>query len=202
MPLNLETASSGDGDFLPNLRFKATGGVFFMTIKDADGAKEEKRFANGFKAIFDMPNVKTGWARYNSQFQDFRADPSLDNPAVMPAVPADGGDEKWSRAFQVHVFSKDTFNGVLEFTHKAITVTTAFSELYAAWESQSADGMVPVVEVKPDPKKVGEFYAPSWSIVKMIERPATLPDADAPVAVAPAAAPAPAPAAAPSDEEF
>ena len=63
--------------------------------------------------------------------------------------------------------------------------------------------MVPVVEVGGDPQKVGDYYAPTWSIIKMVKRPATLPDgaAPAPVAAAPvAAAPAPAPVAA--DDEF
>ena len=192
MPLNLETASSGDGgEFYDKLRFNSVGGHFWLNTPEG-----EKRFANGFKAVFDMTTLTTGWARYNGTFLDFEPDPSLDKPAARPAVgdASDDGDVKWKRAFKMLAFSQDAFGGVVDFTHSANVVTAAFTELYAEYEKQAADGMVPVVEVSGTPHKVGDYYRPVWSIVKMVPRPAALPDADAPVAAA-------APAAAPDDDE-
>jgi len=195
MPLNLETAASGDGEFFNKLRFNSVGGHFWITTEEG-----EKRFPNGFKAVFDMATVVTGWARYNGTFLDFEPDPALDKPAARPAATDDdGGDKAWKRAFKVRAFSKDAFGGVCDFTHSANVVTSAFSALYAEYEQQAENGMVPVVDVSGTPVKAGDYYAPVWSVAKMIERPASLPDAAAaPAAAAPAAA-APEPA---SDEEF
>jgi len=82
MPLNLDSPSdgSGGGQFYDKLRFNAQGGVWFM--KSQDG---EKRFPTGFKAVFDMENLATGWAKYNGTYVDFMPDPSLEDPAPRPA---------------------------------------------------------------------------------------------------------------------
>lgn len=191
MPLNLETAENDGEEFYDKLRFNAQGGVWYVK---AGG--EEKRFPNGFKAIFDMPALATGWARFNGTYLDFVADPSLEQPAPMPALDADD-ENKWNRAFRCQVYSKDAFGGVVEFTHSARTVRNAFTALYAQYEGQAGGGKVPVVEVGGDPVKAGDYYAPNWKIAKMIVRPAALPDAAAPAPVV-----APAPVAAASDEEF
>ena len=209
MPLNLQSAASEEGEFFDKLRFNAQGGVWYVKQNG-----EEKRFASGFKAIFDMATLSTGWARFNGSFLDFVADPSLEQPAAMPVMDA-ADEDRWKRSFKVFVFSQDAFGGIVEFTHSARTVTSSFNELYANYEQQAADGMVPVVEVGGDPQKVGDYYAPTWSIMKMVKRPATLPDgaAPAPVAAAPVAskayraslvgaAPAPAPAPVAVDDEF
>jgi hypothetical protein len=200
MPLNLEVAENDGEEFYDKLRFNAQGGVWYVK---QDGV--EKRFPNGFKAVLDMAAVATGWARFNGTYLDFIADPSLEQPAPMPALDADD-ENKWDRSFRVQVYSKDAFGGVVQFTHTARCVRVAFAELYVQYEGQAGGGKVPVVEVGGDPVKAGDYYAPNWKIAKMINRPAALREATAPapVAAAPVApvavAPvAPAPA---SDEEF
>ena len=188
MPLNLDdgSAGSGGGQFYDKLRFNAQGGVWFM--KNQDG---ETRFPTGFACIFDMDSLQTGWSRYNGQFVDFVADPSLSESAPVPQLGADEED-KWKRAFKLLVFSNDHFNGTLEFMHQARTVTTAFSTLYSAYEAQKDGGKVPEIEVDGNPNKEGDYYAPNWKIAKMVDRPGSLPEAGAPEAPekAPAAAPA------------
>ncbi len=165
MPLNLDSPSdgSGGGQFYDKLRFNAQGGVWFM--KSQDG---EKRFPTGFKAVFDMENLATGWAKYNGTYVDFMPDPSLEDPAPRPAS---DDDEQWKRAFKVLAYSKDAFGGTLEFMHQARTVTGAFNELYSAYEAKAEAGKLPVVAVDGDPAKVGDYYGPSWKIEKMISRP-------------------------------
>ena len=193
MPLNLDSPGdgSGGGEFYDKLRFNAQGGVWFLKQND-----QEKRFNSGFKAVMDMENLQTGWARFNGSFVDFIGDPSLDTPAPMPAN--DSEDDKWKRAFKLLAYSKDAFGGTVEFMHQARTVTGAFNELYSAYEAKSGGGKLPVVVVDGDPVKVGDYYAPSWKIDKMVARPDALgsqPEAAAAVAAAPAAA-------AVDDEEF
>ena len=189
MPLNLDSGpGEGGSQFYDKLRFNAQGGVWYMKSGD-----EEKRFNDGFQAVFDMDNLQTGWSRFNGSFLDFIADPSLETPAPKPADETE--EDKWKRSFKVLAYSNDAFGGVVEFMHQARTVTAAFSELYADYEGKKADGKLPVVKVKGSPKKVGDYYAPDWAVAKMADRP----DAFDGGAAAPAAAAA---EPAPADAEF
>ena len=179
MPLNLDSPSDGNGggQFYDKLRFNAQGGVWFM--KNQDG---ETRFPTGFTCVFDMDSLQTGWSRYNGQYVDFVADPSLSEAAPVPQLGAEEED-KWKRAFKLLVFSNDTFGGTLEFMHQARTVTSAFNALYGEFEAKKDGDKLPVVKVDGDPEKVGDYYGPSWKVAKMIDRPAVL------SAATPAAAP-------------
>ena len=164
MPLNLDSSSSEE-QFHNKLRFKATAGLWWI---NNDG--EEKRFNDGFTAIFDFENVETGWSKYNGSFTVFVADPDLQTVSARPSVEGDD-DEEWKRAFRVNVYSKDAFGGTGTFLHAARCVTAAFKELYAEYEGKAKNGQVPVVEVDGSPKKIGDYYAPNWSIAKMTKRP-------------------------------
>ena len=184
MPLNLDSPSDGNGggQFYDKLRFNAQGGVWFM--KNQDG---ETRFPTGFTCVFDMESLQTGWSRYNGQFVDFIADPSLSESAPVPQLGADEED-RWKRAFKLLVFSNDTFGGTLEFMHQARTVTSAFNALYGEFEVKKDGNKLPVIEVDGNPEKVGDYYGPSWKIAKMVDRPAALGAQEAsPKAPAPAA---------------
>ena len=86
MPLNLDSAPGEGGQFYDKLRFNAQGGVWYMKTME-----EEKRFNDGFQAIFDMDNLKTGWSRFNGSFLDFVPDPSLE---IAAAKPSDETDEE------------------------------------------------------------------------------------------------------------
>jgi hypothetical protein len=168
MPLNLDSGpGEGGSQFYDKLRFNAQGGVWFQKRED-----DEVRFNDGFVAVFDMETLQTGWSRFNGSFLDFIPDPSLDTQGEKPA--GDTEEDKWKRSFKVLAYSDKAFGGVVEFMHQARTVTTAFQELYAEYESKAGKGKLPVVEVSGTPKKVGDYYAPSWSIKKMTERPDAL----------------------------
>ena len=197
MPLNLSNPSDGGGGkFLDKLRFNAQGGVFYTGSNET-----EKRFSSGFTAVFDMAGMETGWSRYNGRYKEFRADPNVEEKSAKPAITDGDAENKWKRGFRVAVYSGEAFGGTVEFLHDAITVCQEFSALYDDYEKGSEDGMLPVVEVKGDPKKAGEYYAPVWSIKKFVKRPdamQSLPQEDTKPA-------APAPAAGediPTDDEF
>lgn len=168
MPLNLDS-ENGSSQFYDKLRFNAQGGVWFQKRED-----DEVRFNDGFVAVFDMEMLQTGWSRFNGSFLDFIPDPSLDTQGERPIDDADASEDKWKRSFKVLAYSDKAFGGVVEFMHQARTVTTAFQELYAEYENKAGNGKLPVIEVSGTPKKVGDYYAPSWSIKKMIERPDAL----------------------------
>ena len=197
MPLNLSNPSDGGGGkFLDKLRFNAQGGVFYTGSKD-----NEKRFSSGFTAVFDMAGMETGWSRYNGRYKEFRADPNVEEKSAKPEITDGDAENKWKRGFRVAVFSGEAFGGTVEFMHDAITVCQEFSALYDDYEKGSEDGMLPVVEVKGDPKKAGEYYAPVWSIKKFVKRPDAmqpLPQEDS-IPAAPAAA---AGEEIPTDDEF
>jgi len=197
MPLNLSNPSDGGGGkFLDKLRFNAQGGVFYIGSKD-----NEKRFSSGFTAVFDMAGMETGWSRYNGRYKEFRADPNVEEKSAKPEITDGDAENKWKRGFRVAVFSGEAFGGTVEFMHDAITVCQEFSALYDDYEKGSEDGMLPVVEVKGDPKKAGEYYAPVWSIKKFVKRPDAmqpLPQEDS-IPAAPAAA---AGEEIPTDDEF
>jgi hypothetical protein len=80
MPLNLNTEAAPDGDFHQKLRFNSVGGVWFLKTETG----EEKRFPTGFTAVFDMPELVTGWSRFNGSFLDFVADPNVETPQPCP----------------------------------------------------------------------------------------------------------------------
>jgi len=187
MPLNLDDGSgeNGGGQFYDKLRFNSTGGNWWM--KDGGG---EKRFPTGFTCVFDMDSLQTGWSRFNGTFPVFEPDPSLSESAAMPPPDPIDPDKKWKRAFKLLVFSNDHFGGTVEFMHDAGTVTRAFSALYSEYEAQKDGNKVPVIEVDGNPTKAGDYYAPNWKIVKMADRPSSLPEVGA--QEAPPKAPAPA----------
>ena len=163
MPLNLDTETSGGGKFYDKLRFNAQGGVWIL--KNQEG---EKRFGDGFKAVFDMEGVQTGWSKFNGTYMEFVADPSI---SERSPAPQSTDDEPWKRAFKVLAYSKDAFDGVVEFGGYSRSITSAFQELYVDFESKRESGKLPVVNVSGDPAKNGDYYAPSWKIEKMVKTP-------------------------------
>ena len=161
MPLNLD--SQTDGEYLTKLLFHAGAG-FWHYKKDG----EETRIKEDFKACFDMGNLQTGFSKYNGSFVEFIADPSLEHPAPQPEAGADG--EAWKRAFKVTLMSK-TLGGKMAFLHNARNVTGAFNELYCDYETAKKKGQSPVVEIKADGSKSGDFYRPNWKIVNWVDTP-------------------------------
>ena len=161
MPLNLDSQS--DGEYLTKLLFHAGAG-FWHYKKDG----EETRIKEDFKACFDMNNLETGFSKYNGSFVEFIADPSLEKPAPQPEAGADG--EAWKRAFKVTLMSK-TLGGKMTFLHNARNVTGAFNELYSDYEKDKKNGKSPVVEIKADGSKSGDFYRPEWKITGWVDTP-------------------------------
>jgi hypothetical protein len=161
MPLNLEPRSSED--FIPYLKFNAKAGRWY---NKTDTGEEQEILQ--LTAIFDLPNIKTGWIYFVE-----KAAPSVvwDNGAIPPTP-----SPQHKRGFSVDVFSPKLLGGLREFSSTSNGAIIAIKELYDTFE-QTYDPdktLVPVVtceSVTPVKSKFGTNYQPVLKIVKWVPRP-------------------------------
>lgn len=179
-------STSDGGSFKIFASYNAKAGRFY-TKPDEQNAEQYE--VTNFTAIFDMPNIRTGWFLFAAGVAPAKTfDPSLSQAAPKPG---DG----FKRGFEVDVFSDKNLGGLREFASTAGIVIDSLNELYDLWESQrGANGdKLPVVKctgVSPVTNKHGTNYKPKWDIVAWADRPTEMPAGDD--APAPAAAPTPA----------
>jgi hypothetical protein len=188
------TVPSSDGDFKVFVSYNAKAGRWH-TKKDG---KDEPQFeVTDMTAVFDMPNIRTGWFKFSSGAAPEKVlDPSLSQATLNP-----GADFK--RGFQVDLFSEKNLLGVREFSSTARIVFESMNNLFDAWMAapESATGKLPVVRcsgVLPVTNKHGTNYQPTLEIVGWTDRPEALAQVDAGVAPKPAPEPIAAPSAAPA----
>ncbi len=188
------TVPSSDGDFKVFVSYNAKAGRWY-TKKDG---KDEPQFeVTDMTAVFDMPNLQTGWFKFSSG----AAPEKVLDPSLSQAAPNPGADFK--RGFQVDLFSEKNLLGVREFSSTAHIVFEAMNNLFDAWMAapESATGKLPVVRcsgVLPVTNKHGTNYQPTLEIVGWTDRPEALAQVDSGVAPKPAPEPIAAPAAAPA----
>lgn len=180
------------GDFDPFVKYDAKAGRWFN--------KEQVEIANP-TFVADMANIKTGWFYFPKGMAPEKVfDESLSKPAQRPekTYTDDKGVTKncFSRGFELRLFSKNSFGGVVVFSGTSMHLNAAISELYEAYEKglEENKNKLPVVKctgVDPMPGKYGTNYKPKFVIEKWVDRPAEL-DAvgqTAPAQVATKAAP-------------
>jgi len=194
-------APGGDGEFTVYVKYNAKAGRWY-TKDDAPNAAEFE--VVNMTAVFDIPNLKTGWFLFQAG--------SAPDKAINPQLSAWGPkpSDAHKRGFQINLFSDKNLLGVREFASTAGSVIEAMNGLYDAWLAapEATQGKLPVVRcagVLPVTGKHGVNYAPVLEIVAWVDRPAQLGEVTAkavagPVAAAPVAGPAvhaPAPVPAP-----
>lgn len=183
------SSPSNGGDFDPYLKYNAKAGRWY-TKPDGQGA-EEYEVAN-MTAVFDIPNIKTGWFLFSAgAAPDKRFDPSLSEALAKPG-------ENFKRGFELKVFSDKNIGGVREFASTAGAVIDAMNAVYDAYQAapEAATGKLPVVQctgVTPITGKHGTNYQPTLGIVAWVDRPVEL-AGDPPKAPPAASPPPPAPA--------
>ena len=161
------TVPSSDGDFKVFVSYNAKAGRWY-TKKDG---KDEPQFeVTDMTAVFDMPNLQTGWFKFSSGV----APEKVMDPSLSEAAPNPGADFK--RGFQVDLFSEKNLLGVREFSSTAHIVFEAMNNLFDAWMAapESATGKLPVVRcsgVLPVTNKHGTNYQPRFEIVGWTDRP-------------------------------
>ena len=181
----MSVPSSG-GDFKVFVAYNAKAGRWYTKN---DGKDEPMFEVTDMTAVFDMPNLETGWFKFSSGV----APEKVMDPSLAEAAPNPGTDFK--RGFQIDLYSVKNLMGLREFSSTAAIVIEAMNNLYDLWMAapENASGQLPVVRcsgVLPISNKHGTNYQPTFEIVGWTDRPAAL--AGSGVSPPPAAAPAPA----------
>lgn len=185
------TTTSGDGNFKVFVSYNAKAGRWYTKKDEKDAPQFE---VQNLTAVFDMPNLKTGWFLFAAGVAPAKTfDPSLSEAAPKPG-------EGFKRGFELDLFSEKNLLGVREFASTAGIVIDAMNALYDAWIAapESKEGKLPVVKcvgVHPVTNKHGTNYQPQLEIVSWVDRPAELTGETAPAEKAADPAPKAAPAA-------
>lgn len=181
----MSVPSSG-GDFKVFVAYNAKAGRWYTKN---DGKDEPMFEVTDMTAVFDMPNLETGWFKFSSGV----APEKVMDPSLAEAAPNPGTDFK--RGFQIDLYSEKNLMGLREFSSTAAIVIEAMNNLYDLWMAapENVAGKLPVVRcsgVLPISNKHGTNYQPTFEIVGWTDRPAALAGNGA--SLPPAAAPAPA----------
>jgi len=187
----MQSNSGGEGQFKVFVSYNAKAGRWYTKKDEKDAPQFE---VTNLTAIFDMPNLRTGWFLFAAGVAPAKTfDPSLTEAAPKPG-------EGFKRGFELDLFSEKNLLGVREFASTAGIVIDSMNELYDAWMAapEQAQGKLPIVKcagVTPVTNKHGTNYQPQLQIVGWADRPAELAGDAAPVAKATPAVSAPPPAA-------
>ena len=181
----MSVPSSG-GDFKVFVAYNAKAGRWYTKN---DGKDEPMFEVTDMTAVFDMPNLETGWFKFSSGV----APEKVMDPSLAEAAPNPGTDFK--RGFQIDLYSEKNLMGLREFSSTAAIVIEAMNNLYDLWMAapENVASKLPVVRcsgVLPISNKHGTNYQPTFEIVGWTDRPAALAGSGA--SPPPAAAPAPA----------
>ena len=185
----MSVPSSG-GDFKVFVAYNAKAGRWYTKN---DGKDEPMFEVTDMTAVFDMPNLETGWFKFSSGV----APEKVMDPSLAEAAPNPGTDFK--RGFQIDLYSEKNLRGLREFSSTAGIVIEAMNNLYDLWMAapENVSGKLPVVRcsgVLPISNKHGTNYQPTFEIVGWTDRPAALAGSGAsppPAAASAQAAPQP-----------
>ncbi|WP_324075501.1 MAG: hypothetical protein RSE14_01580 [Erythrobacter sp.] len=138
-----------------------------------DGKDEPLFEVTDMTAVFDMPNLETGWFKFSAGV----APEKIMDPSLAEAAPNPGADFK--RGFQIDLYSEKNLMGLREFSSTAGIVIEAMNNLYDLWMAapENASGQLPVVRcsgVLPISNKHSTNYQPTFEIVGWTDRPAAL----------------------------
>ena len=185
----MSVPSSG-GDFKVFVAYNAKAGRWYTKN---DGKDEPMFEVTDMTAVFDIPNLETGWFKFSSGV----APEKVMDPSLAEAAPNPGTDFK--RGFQIDLYSEKNLMGLREFSSTAAIVIEAMNNLYDLWMAapENVAGKLPVVRcsgVLPISNKHGTNYQPTFEIVGWTDRPAALAGSGAstpPAAASAQAAPQP-----------
>lgn len=182
----MSNPAGGDGTFTVYVKYNAKAGRWYTKKDEPEAAEFE---VTNMTAIFDIPNIRTGWFLFAAGVAPAKTfDPSLSEAAPKPG---DG----FKRGFELEVFSDKNLGGKREFSSTAGAVIESMNALYDAYMAapESKTDKLPVVKcvgVHPITGKHGTNYQPQLEIVSWADRPAEL--GATPAASAPTPSPAPA----------
>jgi hypothetical protein len=166
------------------VKYNAKAGRWYVKGDDGEVEVQNPTF------VADFANIKTGWFYFAAGAAPEKVfDPSLTQRADRPNktyVDKTTGKtiECFKRGFQVNLFSKSAFDGVVELSGTAAALASKINDLYTIYDlsKEKEQGLLPVIEVKganPETGKNGTNYSPIFSIVKWVPRPAEFDQAPA-----------------------
>lgn len=167
MALNI--VSTG-GDFDPYVKYNAKAGRWYTKGENGEVEVQHPVFVADFK------NVKTGWLLFlEGQAPNCVWDANLSTPAPKPS-------DAHKRGFEVRLFSKAHFGGVVQLSSSSMHLCNAINDLYMQYEAapEAGQGKLPVVKFTgstPMKDKMGTNYRPNFVIEKWVDRPAEFDDA-------------------------
>lgn len=152
---------SSNESFDPYVKYNAKAGRWYL--------KDDVEVNNPV-FVADFANIKTGWLLFlEGQAPNNVWDESLSNAAQKPS-------DKHKRGFEVRLFSKASFNGVVQLSSSSMHLCSAINDLYVQYESaaESKQGKLPVIQYTgstPMKDKMGTNYKPNFKIEKWVDRP-------------------------------
>jgi hypothetical protein len=184
--------SSGTGTFSSYVKMDARSGRILRRKNVEKGEQSDVDITDGFQAVFDLANIKVGWAMFVAG-----AAPSYIMSKIgEPRQPRPG--DSYKEGFLMNVaLPAQLGGGVHEFSSTAKAVIQAIDKLHTEYQAapEAATGKVPVVkmtgttmvESKMPNGQTTRNFSPNLTIVGWVDPPASL-------ATEAAAQPAPAPA--------
>lgn len=208
---NTDGATSGNGEFLGRITYDARVGFWKTTkrVKGADGyASEEGTPTQQVAFAADFGSLEVGYSKIASPpvFMVVpMGQPLPPQPEEMSAPDPKTGrvTKAFKPCFRVRVASSKTFGDgdAYYFSSNAKNVLNAMDALHNVYLSspEAAEGKIPVVQsikstaIKTtNPSGTSTFYAPEFSILSWIDRPAVFGDRTVPAPGASAPRPIPA----------
>jgi hypothetical protein len=166
----------GGGDWLPYCKYNAKAGRWYAKI---DG-KEVEVMNPVFVA--DFAKIQTGWFHFKANTApSIILDKSLSEPAPKPEATYvdDKGKVRdcYKRGFDLKLFSKNSFGGVVVLNGASMHLNTSINELYEQYVAGAVanPGQLPVIRATgsvPMKDAAGVNYKPTFVIEKWVPRPA------------------------------
>jgi hypothetical protein len=183
----MQAPSSGGGDFIPILAYKANQGRLYVRdrVQDLNGqwnttetevTKEQPAFA------VDFGNLSVGWCHFVAgsapQWMMVPYGQPVPPRPVSPGKDDNGKDLNYRQGFRVPV-AGNAIGGVREFAGNSAALINGMNELHTAYEAapEAAMGKIPVVKmIDTITVKTGQStnFQPVFQIVAWVDRPDVL----------------------------
>lgn len=187
--------SNGGGTFASYVKIDARAGRVLRRKNMERGEQQDVDITDGFQAVFDMANIKVGWAHFiagsaPSYVMAKVGEPRLPRPS-----------DQYKEGFLVQIALPASLGGgVHELSSTAKAVMQSIDKLHTDYLAapERASGKLPVVKIsgmtmvesKMPNGQTTRNFSPVLTIVGWVDRPASMDGVDAaPAAPAPAATP-------------
>lgn len=178
MALGINYEAASGGDFTPVVKYDSRSGRV-TRVDRVDSKDVPVDITKSFKAVFDFPNIETGWIHFATG-----APPSFSLSLLSSGVQASKPTDQHKPGVRIMVkLSKDCGGDVREIASTAKAFLRGIDALHNEYEAQkgSHPNQLPVVVIKDTVPIVTEGggqkstnYSPVFEIVGWVNRPTDL----------------------------